>query len=362
MDSVSQAVLGSSLTLAVIGDKLGPRRSVIFGAVLGTLPDLDVLVPLHDAVDRFVLHRSVTHSLIMHLMITPILVEPLRLWFIKSVSAWRLYLVVFLVLSTHALLDALTIYGTQLFWPVSRHPYGTGSIFIIDPLYTLPLLAASVLALMRRTFSATLRRATLGALAVSTAYLGWSLMAQNVAHARALRQFDQAGIRVRMALATPTPFNTLYWRVIGIDGERYFNIYLPLLDSDDGGMIYEHRRLAIDTDCLTGNDAARKLEAFSKGYFMTDVEGDDVHLADLRMGLPTGYVFDFDIGRIADGEVLEIEPQRIRHRFSAEGDLGWLLAGITGDDRIRPAESDALIGLSPIVPRDTSRTTDCPSD
>ena len=48
------------------------------------------------------------------------------------------YFAVFLCLTTHALLDALTIYGTQLFWPVWKEPIALGSMFIIDPAYTLP--------------------------------------------------------------------------------------------------------------------------------------------------------------------------------------------------------------------------------
>ena len=48
-----------------------------------------------------------------------------------------------LALVTHPLLDAMTVYGTQLALPFSDHPFGVGSIFIIDPLYTLPLLAGT---------------------------------------------------------------------------------------------------------------------------------------------------------------------------------------------------------------------------
>jgi membrane-bound metal-dependent hydrolase YbcI (DUF457 family) len=38
------------------------------------------------------------------------------------------------VLVTHPLLDAMTVYGTQLALPFTNHPYAVGSIFIIDSL------------------------------------------------------------------------------------------------------------------------------------------------------------------------------------------------------------------------------------
>ena len=52
-----------------------------------------------------------------------------------------------LVLFTHPLLDTLTIYGTQLLQPFSDHPFGVGSVFMIDSLYTVPLTVGAVAAL-----------------------------------------------------------------------------------------------------------------------------------------------------------------------------------------------------------------------
>ena len=56
---------------------------------------------------------------------------------------------VYLIFATHALLDAVTVYGTRLLWPVVDHPFGIGSMFIIDPLYTLPLMIVTVWALFQ---------------------------------------------------------------------------------------------------------------------------------------------------------------------------------------------------------------------
>jgi len=70
---------------------------------------------------------------------------------------------------THALLDALTIYGTQRLRPFTAHPFGVGSLFVADPLSTLPLPAGLTMAL-RRSGDRGLRRNRAGLL-LSTASL-----------------------------------------------------------------------------------------------------------------------------------------------------------------------------------------------
>ncbi|WP_242046769.1 metal-dependent hydrolase, partial [Acinetobacter baumannii] len=68
----------------------------------------------------------------------------------------------------------MTVYGTQLLLRLTDRPFGVGSIIIIDPLYTVPLLAG-VAAALRATPSG--RRWNPLGLALSTAYLGWSALA-----------------------------------------------------------------------------------------------------------------------------------------------------------------------------------------
>ena len=60
-----------------------------------------------------------------------------------SIEGWCAYLgeLTGLTLLAHPVLDAFTVYGTQLLLPFSDYPAGLGSIFIIDPLFTVPLLA-----------------------------------------------------------------------------------------------------------------------------------------------------------------------------------------------------------------------------
>src|SRR5512145_3083609 len=145
MDSLTQMALGAAVGTAVLGRKAGPRAA-LWGALCGTLPDLDVLVPYGDPVRDFTFHRAESHSLFWLSVVTPALA-----WMIARVHRERdakvgvLFrhwcLLVWLALITHALLDAFTVYGTQMLLPFSDYPVGLGSVFIIDPLVTVPLLA-----------------------------------------------------------------------------------------------------------------------------------------------------------------------------------------------------------------------------
>ena len=63
MDSLSQIVLGAAVGEAVLGKKLG-NRAMVWGAVAGTLPDMDVLGQFFlNELDNLAFHRGISHSL-----------------------------------------------------------------------------------------------------------------------------------------------------------------------------------------------------------------------------------------------------------------------------------------------------------
>src|SRR3546814_7095909 len=99
------------------------------------------------------------------------------------------------VLLTHPLLDALTVYGTQLLWPLPLRPVMWSSVFIIDPLYTVWLLLACVAAFFLRGRVAAQRTLVAG-LALSTAYLGWSLAAKAMVEREAEIGREHVGTQV----------------------------------------------------------------------------------------------------------------------------------------------------------------------
>ncbi len=340
MDSLTQFTLGAAISAVSLGRTLGPRKAALLGGLLGTIPDLDVFLPFDNPVDAFVLHRGWTHSLFVHAAAAPVVGE-LLVRFIKPLREHRarVWLTVFLCFSTHAIIDAMTVYGTRIFWPFYPDPIGVGSIFIIDPLYTLPLLIAVIWALTRKNWSSRLQGGLTAALVFSTAYMGLTVVLQANAESRAKAIFARAGIDARNVFATAGPLNTIVWKVIGQEDDRYHNLYLSLFDDDDQARFYTHPTRSDLTACLGGIDAFEKLRWFSRGYYRTALQDGKIIVSDLRMGLTPSYVFRFAIAEYSGGMVRPTPPQAIDGQLTTlRQDLNWLADRFVGQPSVRAAE------------------------
>ncbi len=142
MDSITQAALGAAVGEAVLGKKVG-HKAAVAGAVIATIPDLDIiLVPFYDGLQRISVHRGYSHSILFCLLGAFLFAYILsKIKWAENISFIRLYMFSFLALITHVLLDSFTSYGTQLFLPLTDWRVSFDSISIIDPVYTIPLLA-----------------------------------------------------------------------------------------------------------------------------------------------------------------------------------------------------------------------------
>jgi len=348
MDSVTQFALGAAVSGVLLGPRIGARKAVLLGGVLGTLPDLDTFFPVADAVESFTAHRSATHSVIMQAIATPIIAEPLVRWVRGLQDARALtYAAVYTIFVTHALIDAMTVYGTQLLWPLTDMPFGVGSVFIIDPLYTLPLLTVTLWGLIVGQWHTRFARAVKVALIMSTAYMLLTIPLQQMMNARAHDVLAQQGISPERQLTIPTPFNVLYWRTIAIDGTRLINLDMPLFGDASDALAYAHPRRPDLAGCLAGTPVFEELAAFTKGIYRLEVEGERIIMTDLRMGLTPNHVFRFHIADVtADGAKPISPPTREPVVRGTDGDVPWIMAGIRQDPTPRPAEQAAEIALN----------------
>ena len=153
MDSLTQIVLGAAVGEAVLGKKVG-NKAMLWGALAGTIPDLDVLARYFvDTVTAIEWHRGFSHSILFSIVFAPIF--GWLVWQIhkKQNASWREWSWLFFWgLFTHPILDAFTTWGTQLFWPFKIR-LAFQSIFVIDPLYTIPFLIFVVLAAFQKRTS-----------------------------------------------------------------------------------------------------------------------------------------------------------------------------------------------------------------
>jgi inner membrane protein len=341
MDSLTQITLGAAVSVAVMGRRTAVWKAALWGGIAGTLPDLDVFVDYGDAVLNMVRHRGESHAFLYLTLLAPLLAWGVSRLHGEATLFRRWWLALWLVLITHPLLDAMTVYGTQLLMPFTNHPFGVGSVFIIDPAYTVPLIVGVVAAL--RLKHARGLRWNAAALFITTLYLGWSVVAQQQVERVARASLSQQGISAQGLLVTPAPFNTVLWRLVATTPEQYFEGYYSLLDGTPTVRWTAYPRGADLLARHGDNESVRRIAAFSKGIFSLSEQGGRVLLTDLRMGQEPAYVFRFDVG--ASDAVGAEAPVQLAMRPDLRRGLPWLWDRIWGVDAPLPVAAHASPAL-----------------
>jgi len=354
MDSLTQIALGAAVAVATMGRRTAVWKAAVWGAVAGTLPDLDAFIDHGDDLLNMVQHRAESHALFYLTLAAPLLAwiasrldrradgfQPLAAsrWNRapsggsdpRSGAAWgRWTLALWLVLITHPLLDAMTVYGTQLLLPFTNHPYGVGSVFIIDLAYTLPLIVG-VVAALRLKEAARGQRWNAAGLLLSTAYLAWSVGAQWHVERIARASLAQQGIRAQGLLVTPTPFNTVLWRLVATTPTGFHQGFYSLLDATPTVRWSPYPRGA---DLMAQHGQAEpvaRLAAFTHGFYRlaTTPEG-HLRITDLRMGQEPDYTFNFDLGPL--NAVGSVPARQVSQRPAIGPALSWLWTRLRGHD------------------------------
>lgn len=297
MDSITQATLGAAIGEATLGRSVG-RKATAWGAFLGTLPDLDVLSsPLVSDYTQLALHRGFSHSLLFSILGGAAIAYGLKRLHAKSQQPFKKwFLFAFLILFTHALLDAFTVYGTQLWNPFSDYPVAWNSIFIIDPLYTVPLLLGLMVSLFLSRASSAGKKVVLAGLLLSTAYLGWGQIAKYMMNQEFYKSLNARGIEYDRLMSNPTALNSVLWMGMADNEDYAFVALRGLLDPADSEIhwmkIPKNREL-IQKGLDEKDPYLERLMWFSRGYYRVerDPEG-RLFFHDLRFGRSDGYLTD----------------------------------------------------------------------
>ncbi|MCK5886637.1 MAG: metal-dependent hydrolase [Alcanivorax sp.] len=304
MDSITQAALGASIAGAVAGKTLG-RSVLLTGALLGTLPDLDVVIDYGTAVANFTQHRGFSHSLFILAPLSLLIAWVLWRW--KPLISYQRWLaLVGLILITHPLLDAFTTYGTQLFWPIGP-PVAINSIFIIDPLYTLPLLAGCLAFLYRPPASRTVAAGLL----ISSLYLGWTLVAQQIITERVRPALANAGMEQAALMVQPMPFNTVLWRATAVSAEQRIEVVTGFLDASGELVLERFPRQPELARLVAELPEARRLEWFTGGFLDYQQNGTQITATDIRLGIPGAHPFTFILAETAEDGLQPLASDRL---------------------------------------------------
>jgi inner membrane protein len=323
MDSITQAALGAAVGEAMLGKKLG-NRALLWGMLFGTLPDLDVLLsPFFDTARNLAMHRGASHSLLLMVIASFALAPWLaKRWKKNKVSKGLAGAFVFAVWSTHVLLDCFTVYGTSVLWPFSDSRIAFNNLFIIDPLYTLPLIITLVWLAFLRTKQTLPKRRRLcwWGLGLSTGYVALSLLAKWTVSNGFDADLQRRGAKFTRRMEAPTPLNILFWRSVVDRGDEFWVGYRSIFEFSDTPVRWTVYPKGEEVFFPMAEMRETKTIAwFSNGWWIARSHANGLWLGDLRFGESRTYgerkgmvdarlAFSWIFNATADGDRLRQPP------------------------------------------------------
>ncbi|NEV92551.1 metal-dependent hydrolase [Psychroflexus sp. YR1-1] len=306
MDSLSQIVLGAAVGEVVLGRKAG-NKAMIYGAVAGTIPDLDVIVGnFYSTVTALEIHRGFTHSLVFSLLAAPLF--GFLISRIHQQATWKDWSrLMFWSLFTHPLLDCFTTWGTQLLWPLDLR-IAFKSVFVIDPLYTLPFLVCLITASRYSRTSVNRQKLNRLGLILSSSYLVFALVMKGVTFKKFEEALQQQGIAYSEIETKPSPFNTILWSANVKTEDAFLIGEYSILDTQPIDFrIYPKQHDKIDH--LRTYTNLKRLIDITNGWYTISQQQGELYLNDLRFGLIS---LDPDAKKFAFSYHLEERNNRLK--------------------------------------------------
>lgn len=332
MDSLTQIVLGAACGEAVAGKKIG-NKALIWGAIGGTIPDLDVLLTsFFDSVSALLVHRGYTHSVFFSVVIAPILAF-LVYRFDKKLCYFDWVKLFFWSLFTHPVLDAFTGYGTPLFIPFFDYRFDINSIFIIDPIYTLIYIICLIKVIRAKSNLSVRLKWNWRGIKWSSAYLTFTLLNQQMHLSVFKSQLKQENISYVESYAAPTAFNQFLFYNFTVTDSGYYHAYHSWFDTKPVQFKYYPKNDSLLPMHFHAHPLILKLKYFSKGYYCFEKENDQLFFCDVRFGKINGFkgekapwVFMWQI-HLQNNQLSITKGNWSRSRFKAIGELFERITG-----------------------------------
>ncbi len=284
MDSLTQIVLGAAVGEKLLGKKLG-NRALLYGAIAGTIPDLDVYVgKLFDPITAIEIHRGFSHSILFFVLLSPLLgwiltqVEKKTEITLKQTTIFW-----FLGFFTHALLDAFTTWGTQLLYPFDIR-FSLHSIFVIDPLYTLPFLFCLIMVMRFKRNNPKRQKWNNLGLIISSSYLLLTVITQQIVASKFEKRLSEQNIEYIRKIVKPSPMNIVLWNSIIETQNGYYMGDYSFFDSQPISFDYYPKNYELVEDVIN-EKTIRQLQWISEGWFAITQMGGQRYFNDMRFGL-----------------------------------------------------------------------------
>jgi inner membrane protein len=345
MDSLTQIVLGAAVGEAALGKKVG-NRAMVWGAIAGTLPDLDVIANgFMTPIDALAFHRGPTHSalylsifsLILGWLVHRLYQQKWHKW--VGLSAWSISVLLlsisilwlgkwsissilislsllglggftvrkkyfnihydspvastrqwqwmfFLVLLTHPILDCFTTYGTQILLPFSSQRVAFNNIAVADPLYTLPfLLFLLTAAFYHRNNHQRAKWNNIG-LIVSSLYMIFTIVNKTRINTIFENSLIKENIAYSRYMTTPTILNNILWSGIAESDSVYYYGTYSFFDKEKFFKINTlPKNRSVVGDAILTDKTLKTLTWFSDDYYQIKRKSQDsLEYYDLRFG------------------------------------------------------------------------------
>jgi len=286
VDSITHAAVGAALGEWLLGKRLG-NRALAWGALIGILPDLDALpLPFCDTAGVLWWHRGPSHSLLFMIAVA-VAVAPwlAKRWKRDKVSKVVAGFFVFAVWGSHVLLDCFTVYGTAVWWPFPLPRVAFNQLFIIDPLFTLPLLVTLCWLAFLRTKKQQPKRRRLNAwgLGLAACYVLLSVGMKFVVSAGFDADLARRGVTCRRRMEAPTPFNILLWRSVVDRGDEFWVGYRSVFEPQSSPVrwtVYPQGGSALDG--MRDLREVKTLVRITDGWWIARPHANGAWLGDLR--------------------------------------------------------------------------------
>lgn len=330
MDSFTQIVLGAAVGEAALGKKVG-NRALLYGAIAGTIPDLDILSGFFvDTVTALEIHRGVTHSLVFAVFGGIFFGWLVSLWE-KKVNWKQWSWLFFLAFITHSWLDAHTSWGTQIFWPFG-YQVSFRNIFVIDPLYTIPFAIFLLLAWISPVGSSKRARYNWLGIGISCTYMLLTIILKFVTYNKFVQTLDERQIAYSTIQTKPSPMNTILWTA-NVQTEDSFLIGDYSFFDTDPIQFYSHPKNHELLGDLRDNIEVQRLIAVTEGKYTITKKEDGMYLNDLRFGMISvkqdgdKYAFSYKLDKVESKVVI---TEEVKDREDAKKMLSDLWGRLLG--------------------------------
>ncbi len=274
MDSLTQIVLGAACGEIALGKKIG-NKAMLFGAIGGTIPDLDVIIGslfYSNDIDSLAFHRGFMHSILFSLIgslifgfITSELYNSGK--FRKGTTNLKDWIwLFFLSIFTHPILDGFTPYGTQFFLPFTDYRVAFNNISVVDPLYTIPFLLCLIIVMFFNRKNPWRLKWTKVGIYISSVYMVFTIINKISMDSVFEKSFKEANIHYSRFSAQPTILNNMLWYAVAETDTNYHLTFYSLFDKENSATKFTI--ISKNHDILDMNHPDLKtLTWFSKDYY-----------------------------------------------------------------------------------------------